>query len=49
MTMTKCRLALAGCWLLTGCAVGPDFHKPGAPDVARYTAQPLPVAPEVCR
>ena len=25
---------------LAGCAVGPDFQKPAAPDVAGYTAQP---------
>ncbi len=27
--------------LLAGCAVGPDFKKPAAPDVSSYTAQPL--------
>jgi NodT family efflux transporter outer membrane factor (OMF) lipoprotein len=27
---------------LTGCAVGPDYHRPDAPAVSRYTAQPLP-------
>src|SRR5882757_507342 len=27
--------------LLTGCAVGPDFERPAAPDVAGYTPQPL--------
>jgi NodT family efflux transporter outer membrane factor (OMF) lipoprotein len=27
--------------LLAGCAVGPDFKKPAAPDVRDYTAQPL--------
>jgi outer membrane protein TolC len=30
-------LALAG-----GCAVGPDFHSPAAPQPERYTSQPLP-------
>ncbi|MEO8810381.1 MAG: efflux transporter outer membrane subunit [Rhodanobacter sp.] len=29
---------------LAGCAVGPDYHRPDAPAVARYTAQPLPAA-----
>jgi outer membrane protein TolC len=29
---------------LTGCAVGPDFHAPKAPNLARYTTQPLPAA-----
>ncbi len=29
--------------VLTGCAVGPDFHAPKAPGLARYTAQKLPV------
>ena len=28
--------------LLSGCAVGPDFQRPTAPDVDRYTRQPLP-------
>jgi NodT family efflux transporter outer membrane factor (OMF) lipoprotein len=27
---------------LAGCAVGPDFRKPAAPDVSDYTARPLP-------
>jgi NodT family efflux transporter outer membrane factor (OMF) lipoprotein len=27
---------------LTGCAVGPDYHRPDAPSVDRYTPQPLP-------
>jgi NodT family efflux transporter outer membrane factor (OMF) lipoprotein len=27
--------------LLAGCAVGPDFESPAAPDVSGYTAQPL--------
>jgi len=27
---------------LAGCAVGPDYHRPDAPPVDRYTAQPLP-------
>ena len=25
---------------LAGCAAGPDFQRPTAPDVARYTATP---------
>lgn len=36
---------------LAGCAVGPDFQKPAAPNVGRYTADPLPkttaVTPDV--
>ncbi len=35
-----CVMALA-CVLIAGCAVGPDFRKPAAPDVTGYTAQPL--------
>jgi len=27
---------------LTGCAVGPDFERPAAPDVSGYTSAPLP-------
>jgi len=33
-------LTLAG-WL-AGCAVGPDFKRPAAPDVSNYTATPVP-------
>jgi NodT family efflux transporter outer membrane factor (OMF) lipoprotein len=29
---------------LSGCAVGPDFHRPAAPSIHGYTAQPLPAA-----
>jgi NodT family efflux transporter outer membrane factor (OMF) lipoprotein len=35
-----CLLA-AGVVALTGCAVGPDFEQPAAPDVAGYTPEPL--------
>jgi NodT family efflux transporter outer membrane factor (OMF) lipoprotein len=30
--------------MLAGCAVGPDFERPDAPAVERYTAEPLPGA-----
>src|SRR3984957_19199719 len=30
--------------LIAGCAVGPNFEKPAAPDVSDYTATPLPAA-----
>jgi NodT family efflux transporter outer membrane factor (OMF) lipoprotein len=33
--------ALAAALLLTSCAVGPDFLHPAAPDVDRYTKEPL--------
>ena len=33
-------LLLSG--LLAGCAVGPDFKKPSAPDIPSYTATHLP-------
>ena len=33
-------LVLAG--LLAGCAAGPDFKRPAAPDVSSYTVAPLP-------
>lgn len=29
---------------LSACAVGPDFHRPAAPEADRYTAAPLPAA-----
>ena len=31
-----CRLAISVAFLLAGCAVGPDFKRPSAPDVTRY-------------
>jgi NodT family efflux transporter outer membrane factor (OMF) lipoprotein len=34
-------LAASAAALLAGCAVGPDFRRPHAPDVSGYTAQPL--------
>jgi len=34
--------ALVAATLATGCAVGPDFYKPDAPSVSRYTPEPLP-------
>lgn len=33
--------ALCAAALLSGCAVGPDFHRPAPPAVSGYTAQPL--------
>jgi NodT family efflux transporter outer membrane factor (OMF) lipoprotein len=33
--------ALAAAALLTGCAVGPDFVHPAAPEITRYTREPL--------
>lgn len=37
-----CRPILILCMLLTGCVVGPDFVRPTAPTVDRYTQQLLP-------
>jgi NodT family efflux transporter outer membrane factor (OMF) lipoprotein len=37
-------LCLPAAWLLAGCAVGPDFHRPAAPAVSRATEKPLPAA-----
>lgn len=31
--------------VISGCAVGPDFHRPAAPAVNGYTAEPLTAAP----
>ena len=39
---TACAAALVS--LLAACAVGPDFQKPAPPDVASYTADPVPAA-----
>src|SRR6202158_4250643 len=33
--------ALAAIVLLAGCAVGPDFLHPAAPEITRYTREPL--------
>jgi NodT family efflux transporter outer membrane factor (OMF) lipoprotein len=33
-------LAALACLLMAGCAVGPDFKRPTAPDVSDYTAHP---------
>ena len=35
-------LAAAGASLASGCAVGPDFHRPKAPDNTGYAPAPLP-------
>src|SRR5580693_6108543 len=42
MPRSVCWLAVAVC--LTGCAVGPDFAPPSAPDVKGYTPEPLGAA-----
>jgi NodT family efflux transporter outer membrane factor (OMF) lipoprotein len=39
--LRKNAAALAAVMLLTGCAVGPDFKAPAAPEVDRYTKEPL--------
>lgn len=36
------RLAWLSVLILAGCAAGPDFKPPAAPDVTNYTATPLP-------
>src|SRR5579864_6725422 len=36
------RIAALALALLSGCTVGPDFHRPEAPAVPRYTREPLP-------
>jgi NodT family efflux transporter outer membrane factor (OMF) lipoprotein len=39
MTATRVALGLVG--LVSGCAVGPDFHRPAPPTVSGYTRAPL--------
>jgi NodT family efflux transporter outer membrane factor (OMF) lipoprotein len=34
-------LIAMACLLMAGCAVGPDFKRPAAPDVSEYTVSPL--------
>lgn len=43
-TGTAHTLALLAGLSIAGCAVGPDYRRPDAPPVDRYTAQPLPTA-----
>ncbi|HEX7968286.1 MAG TPA: efflux transporter outer membrane subunit [Stellaceae bacterium] len=41
--IAPCRfVALLAPVLLCACAVGPDFHRPAAPDVSGYAPEPLP-------
>lgn len=42
--MARRRLAAVAAAFLAGCAAGPDFVRPAAPDVPAYTAAPLPQA-----
>jgi NodT family efflux transporter outer membrane factor (OMF) lipoprotein len=35
-------IAFIAAAIAAGCAVGPNFHRPAAPQTDRYTAQPLP-------
>ncbi|HZW50614.1 MAG TPA: TolC family protein, partial [Rudaea sp.] len=44
MAMWKLEATTCACaaLVLAGCAVGPDFHKPGAPDAKAYDAGALP-------
>ena len=35
-------IAALACWLMAGCAVGPNFKRPAAPEVSNFTAGPLP-------
>jgi NodT family efflux transporter outer membrane factor (OMF) lipoprotein len=36
---------ILACWVVAGCAVGPNFKRPASPPVKSYTALPLPSAP----
>ncbi len=37
----RCVVAILASSLLAGCAVGPDFKRPAAPEVGEYTAHPV--------
>ena len=39
-------MAALACWLMAGCAVGPNFKPPAAPNVSGYTASPLATTPD---
>ncbi len=45
MSVAKRHCACMMLLALSGCAVGPDFHRPAQPQTARYTAQPLAETP----
>jgi hypothetical protein len=38
------RALVAAAVLLTGCAVGPDFKSPDAPQTTRFTPSPMPTS-----
>jgi NodT family efflux transporter outer membrane factor (OMF) lipoprotein len=40
--LVRAALALASCFVLAGCAAGPDFHPPEPPSVGRYTTGTQP-------
>ena len=42
MTMRMGICGIATAMLVSGCAVGPNFHRPAAPETKGYTAKPLP-------
>ncbi|MEO6799822.1 MAG: efflux transporter outer membrane subunit [Rhodanobacter sp.] len=44
-----CTIALLVVLTLTGCAVGPDYHRPDAPAVDRFTDRPLPAKTATAR
>ncbi len=39
--LSACATAVAAVVLLAGCAVGPDFVHPAAPEITRYTREPV--------
>ncbi|HST27486.1 MAG TPA: efflux transporter outer membrane subunit, partial [Rudaea sp.] len=41
-SMMRVHFCACAAFLLAGCAVGPDFHKPAAPDAKTYTFEQLP-------
>ena len=43
-TVRPLSLALAAAVALMGCAAGPDFRTPAAPDVPAYTSDPVPAS-----
>lgn len=42
MKCCNLKLALVACALLSGCMVGPDFHRPEPASTSRYTEVPMP-------
>ena len=46
-TLQMSSLILLGALVVSGCAVGPNYHHPAAPTISRYTPEPSPTSTEI--